>query len=164
MARYLVGIDLGTTHTVVALRPIDGPGPAVPALFEIEQLVAPGEVGRRPLLPSLRYHPGAEEVAPDDVALPWPNPDLALQLPVGVIGELAREFGSRVPGRLVSSAKSWLSHRSVDRTEPILPVGCAGRCRQDLAAARERKLSCARARRMEPPVSRPTRCRTRKSS
>ena len=37
--------------------------------------------------------------------------------------ELAQELGSQVPGHLVSSAKSWLSHRSVDRTAPILPWG-----------------------------------------
>ena len=123
MARYLVGIDLGTTHTVAAFAPVEAAGEPRPEIFEIEQLVAPAELGRRPLLPSLRYHPGEGEVAPEDVALPWPDPGLALQLPPGVIGELAREYGSRVPGRLVSSAKSWLSHRSVDRTEPILPWG-----------------------------------------
>jgi len=41
------------------------------------------------------------------------------------VGELARERGSRTPGRLVASAKSWLSHAGVDRTAPILPWGAA---------------------------------------
>ena len=40
-----------------------------------------------------------------------------------MVGEFAREQGARVPGRLVSSAKSWLSHGRVDRTAPILPWG-----------------------------------------
>ena len=40
-----------------------------------------------------------------------------------VIGRLARTLGAQVPGRLVTSAKSWLSHASVDRLAPILPWG-----------------------------------------
>jgi molecular chaperone DnaK (HSP70) len=32
-----------------------------------------------------------------------------------------RESGAEIPNRLISSAKSWLSHTGVDRTEPILP-------------------------------------------
>ena len=58
MAPYIVGIDLGTTHTVVAYAKASGglKDEGV-RLFEIEQLVAPGEVASRALLPSLRYHP-----------------------------------------------------------------------------------------------------------
>ena len=37
----------------------------------------------------------------------------------------ARELGSKVPGRLVVSAKSWLSHAGVDRNAAILPWGAA---------------------------------------
>jgi hypothetical protein len=37
------------------------------------------------------------------------------------VGEFARVFGSQVPTRLVSSAKSWLCHAGVDRRGPILP-------------------------------------------
>ena len=33
----------------------------------------------------------------------------------------ARSMGAKVPGRLVSSAKSWLSHAGVDRKAGILP-------------------------------------------
>jgi molecular chaperone DnaK (HSP70) len=86
-------------------------------LFEIEQLIAPGEISARPMFPSVRYHPSPGELADHDVALPWAESGSA------VLGELARELGSHVPGRLVTSAKSWLSHRSVDRTEAILPWG-----------------------------------------
>jgi hypothetical protein len=118
--RYIVGIDLGTTHTVVAYADI---AEAKRRLFEIEQLVAPGEVGGRPMLPSVRYHPAPGELAEQDTILPWPQTDAAIGISAGVIGELAKELGSRVPGRLVTSAKSWLSHRSVDRTEPVLPWG-----------------------------------------
>lgn len=113
-APCLVGIDLGTTHTVVAWG---RPGDAAVQLFEIDQLVAPGEVARRPLLPSLRYHPAPGELAAGETALPWPSAESA------VLGELARRLGAQVPGRLVASAKSWLSHAAVDRLAPTLPWG-----------------------------------------
>ncbi|WP_219114173.1 Hsp70 family protein [Janthinobacterium sp. UMAB-56] len=118
---WLVGIDLGTTNTVVAYADANA-GQAGIQLFAIEQLVAPGEVGARPLLPSLRYHPAAGEMAAGDLQLPWPQVEAAGDAPP-VLGTLARQFGAQVPGRLVSSAKSWLSHAHVDRQAPILPWG-----------------------------------------
>jgi molecular chaperone DnaK (HSP70) len=121
-SRYIVGIDLGTTHTVVAYVDTRG-GPGAPiTLFEIEQLVAPGEIEAKPLLHSLRYHPTSGELGDDDRQLPWHERAIE-DVPTGVVGQLARELGSKVPGRLVASAKSWLSHPSVDRTAPILPWG-----------------------------------------
>ena len=115
MARYVVGIDLGTTNTVVAYA---APGDAAVRLFEVEQLVAPGAVRAEPLLPSLRYHPSPGEFAPGALRLAWSPDDEP-----AVIGQLARRLGAQVPGRLVSSAKSWLSHAAVDRSAPILPWG-----------------------------------------
>ena len=123
-ARYLVGIDLGTTHTVVAYTDTAKDHDQI-HLFEIEQLVAPGEVASRSMLPSLRYHLMAGELAPGDIQLPWKAADQGPEVTQAVLGELARELGSRVPGRLVASAKSWLSHAAVDRTAPILPWGAA---------------------------------------
>src|SRR6516164_7564082 len=79
MARYLIGIDLGTTNTALAYVDLDrkptAKGPELHT-FQIPQLVAPGE---------------------------------------------ARNQGARVRGRLVTSAKSWLCHRGVDRSAPLLP-------------------------------------------
>ena len=120
-AAFLVGIDLGTTNTVVAYAAA-GDAQAGINLFAIEQLVAPGEVGARPLLPSLRYHPAAGELAAGDLPLPWPQQDVA-GAQAAVLGAFARQLGAQVPGRLVSSAKSWLSHANVDRQAPILPWG-----------------------------------------
>ncbi len=118
---WLVGIDLGTTNTVVAYAAA-GDAQAEINLFAIEQLLAPGEVGARPLLPSLRYHPAAGELAAGDLQLPWPQDDVtSAEHPV--LGAVARQLGAQVPGRLVSSAKSWLSHGNVDRQAPILPWG-----------------------------------------
>ncbi|MDR5868738.1 Hsp70 family protein, partial [Caballeronia sp. LZ062] len=117
-ARYRVGIDLGTSNTVVAYAEA---GSNDIRVFAVEQLVGPGEVAAQPLLPSLRYHPAPGELAPGDVQLPW-SPASGTE-PPAVVGRLARHLGAQVPGRLVSSAKSWLSHASVDRVAPILPWG-----------------------------------------
>ena len=38
-----------------------------------------------------------------------------------VVGTFARDHGAKVPGRLVGSAKSWLSHSGVDRKAKLLP-------------------------------------------
>lgn len=119
---YLVGIDLGTTNTVLAYAR-DGQGAI--ELLSIEQLVAPGEVAAAPLLPSMRYHPGADELAPGELQLPWNVSDVAGVEHVA-LGRLARVLGAATPGRLVASAKSWLSHTGVDRMAPILPWGAEG--------------------------------------
>jgi molecular chaperone DnaK (HSP70) len=116
---YLVSIDLGTTNTVLAYAL---PGAGQVELLAIEQLVAPGEVAGAPLLPSMRYHPAEGELAPGELQLPWLQQD-----PAGVervaVGRLARLLGAQTPGRLVASAKSWLSHAGVDRMAAILPWG-----------------------------------------
>ncbi|TKC92494.1 molecular chaperone DnaK [Trinickia terrae] len=120
MKQYIVGIDLGTSNTVVAYAEAGGNEIRV---FDIEQLVGVGEVAARPMLPSVRYHAAESELNADSLTLPWqPEADLASPQPA-VIGRLARALGAQVPGRLVASAKSWLSHASVDRLAPILPWG-----------------------------------------
>ncbi|HZG68491.1 MAG TPA: Hsp70 family protein, partial [Herpetosiphonaceae bacterium] len=115
--RYIVGIDLGTTHSVVAYTRAELGEDEMPEvrLLEIAQVVAPGEVKAQPLLPSFLFMPGPHDVPVGALGLPW-NPDIAY-----AVGEFARNRGAELPARLVGSAKSWLSHRSVDRTEPILP-------------------------------------------
>jgi len=120
---YSVGIDLGTTHTVVACAAVATRAAGDPIhLFDIEQLVGPGAVAARPLLPSLRYHPATGELPAGTNTLPWPE---APGDDGAVIGEWARQLGAQVPGRLVASAKSWLSHAAVDRQAAILPWGSA---------------------------------------
>lgn len=113
-SQYLVGIDLGTTHTVVAYAAINDPEKNI-RLFEVRQLVAPGEVAERPLLPSVRYHPAQGEFS--DAAGFLTAEDGA------ILGEAARVLGAKSQGRLLTSAKSWLSHASVDHTAAILPWG-----------------------------------------
>lgn len=113
--QFLVGIDLGTTHTVVAFARADQTASEI-RIFNIEQLVSPGEVAARPLLPSVRYHPAEGELSEADLAF-LPTEDKA------VIGEAARVLGAKTQGRFVTSAKSWLSHPSIDHTADVLPWG-----------------------------------------
>jgi molecular chaperone DnaK (HSP70) len=113
--RYLVGIDLGTTNTACAY--VDTTIGRTIRVFDVPQLVAPGRVAARPTLPSFLYLAGAHDLPPGSLDLPWAaGRDYA-------VGELARDQGERVLGRLVASAKSWLCHAGVDRTAKILPYG-----------------------------------------
>ncbi len=116
-AKYHIGIDLGTTHTVVAYALTKRKNAKI-QIFNIEQLVALGEVDSRKLLPSVRYHPAKGELSTADIAYS-PSGETA------VIGEAARQLSAKTQGRFVSSAKSWLSHPSIDHTAAILPWGSA---------------------------------------
>ena len=113
--RYCVGIDLGTTNSAVAC--VDTTAGKHVEIFPVPQLVAESTLAALPTLPSFLYLAGEHEIAPGALALPW---DAARAFAVGTF---ARVQGTRVPGRLVSSAKSWLCHGGVDRTAAILPWG-----------------------------------------
>ena len=110
--RQVVGIDLGTSNTAIArFEPRGNALETVP----LRQRISATEVAERNLLPSFLYLPGAYELPAEATSLPWdPERDY-------LVGEFARYQGSRVPGRCVVSAKSWLAHRSVDPTSPMLP-------------------------------------------
>src|SRR5262245_44510716 len=111
--RFIVGIDLGTTNSAVAY--VDSQERDVKVkVFPILQFVAPGEIEAREVLPSFHYTLAAGEFAA--TRLPWETTDSK-----HIVGILAREHGASVPGRLVVSAKSWLSHSGVDRTANLLP-------------------------------------------
>jgi molecular chaperone DnaK (HSP70) len=114
-SRYVVGIDLGTTNSAVCY--VDtSEEPWKVQTFPVAQLVAPGVVESRETLPSFHYQPAPGELAPVSLKLPWNK-----EPPGHAVGFFARDHGTLVPGRLVVSAKSWLSHSGVDRTSPILP-------------------------------------------
>jgi molecular chaperone DnaK (HSP70) len=117
-SKYVIGIDLGTTNCALAYAPEGGAPREQPpvALFDIPQLVNPGEVRDEPLLPSFLYLPGSSDFPAGSITLPWD------ESPGYVAGALAQKRGAEVASRLVSSAKSWLSHAGVDRTAPILPL------------------------------------------
>ena len=114
---YVIGIDLGTTNSVVAYTEANiekGQTPDIRVL-PIPQLVAPGTVENRNVLPSFVLIPGQHDVPEGSLGLPW-NPDNDI-----VVGEFARERGAELPQRLIASSKSWLCHPLVDRNKAILP-------------------------------------------
>ena len=116
---YVIGIDLGTTNSALAWAEIkpdaDLFAPANVRLLPLPQLENPGEVREESLLPSFLYLPGSADFPAGTLALPWdPARDY-------VVGRLAQKRGVENAGRLVASAKSWLSHSGVDRTAALLP-------------------------------------------
>jgi molecular chaperone DnaK (HSP70) len=117
-SRYLIGIDLGTTNSVVAYidtqKVADADSPI--RVFPVPQLVGPGEVRTLPALPSFLYFPTEDELSAGGVSATWDED------PPMVTGVLAREQGALVPSRQVSSAKSWLSYPGVHRRAKILPA------------------------------------------
>jgi molecular chaperone DnaK (HSP70) len=116
-SRFVVGIDLGTTNCALAWVDTSTDAPPAIHMQDIPQLVNPGEVGHRALLPSFLYIPGEIDFPAGSLAVPWdPSPPY-------VVGDVARRRGAENPSRLVASAKSWLSHSGADRKGPILPWG-----------------------------------------
>ena len=117
-SRYLIGIDLGTTNSVVAyIDTQDGVDAGSPIhVFQVPQLVGHGEVRTLPALPSFLYFPTEDELSAGAVSATWDED------PPMVTGVLARDQGALVPSRQVSSAKSWLSYAGVDRRARILPA------------------------------------------
>ncbi len=113
-ASHAVGIDLGTTNTVVAsaiLPRESAPAPSV-VPFDLPQLVGAAEVTALPMLPSVLYAPLDAEGAVDPFGdAPW------------IVGAYARARAGEVAGRAVTSSKSWLVHPSVDRAAAVLPWG-----------------------------------------
>ncbi len=117
MSRYVVGIDLGTTNSALAYADTGAAGDELPPIapLPLPQVVGLNDVSDRPVLPSFLYLPAAKEFPAGSTDLPWKSSSDR------IIGAFAREHGAKVPGRLVSSAKSWLSHNGVDRKSAILP-------------------------------------------
>jgi len=120
---YVVGIDLGTTHCALSYVDADlSEGDAIASWdLEVPQLVAPGQVDARALLPSFFYLPHPSELSEGDRTLPWTSSAVPESAPF-VVGELARAQGAKSPTRLVASAKSWLCHSGLDRRGAVLPV------------------------------------------
>lgn len=109
--RFL-GIDLGTTNCSVAYA-ADDDSPV--NIFCIPQLIHPGETAAEPLLESALYLAQDGEFADGALDLPWAAGRKE------IAGRLAARRGAETSGRLVTSAKSWLSATGMDRTGAILP-------------------------------------------
>jgi len=132
--QYIIGIDLGTTNCAVsyvdvaglkeaAARDLDQKFPDKRQWikpFSIPQLTGLGEFTKIPVLPSFLYIPGEYDISKDVLKHPWKKRQDMF------VGAFARDHGSKIPARLVSSAKSWLCNPAVDRTARILPWGSEG--------------------------------------
>jgi molecular chaperone DnaK (HSP70) len=116
-AKFSIGIDLGTTHSVLSYIDISqaDSDDIIQKVLQIPQLIAPGVIEDKAQLPSFLYQAHPSELAAGETVLPWS------QQPQFLVGEIARYLGEKTPIRLVSSAKSWLCHAGVDCKAPILP-------------------------------------------
>ncbi len=116
-AKFSIGIDLGTTHSVLSYVDISDleNNEVIQKVLQIPQLTTPGVIEDKAQLPSFLYQAHDAELAEGENVLPWTNQ------PKHLVGEIARHLGSKTPIRLVSSAKSWLCHAGVDCKSPILP-------------------------------------------
>ncbi|MEW4566070.1 Hsp70 family protein [Bremerella sp. JC770] len=114
-SRYLVGIDLGTTNSAVTFFDTQAEGAAIET-FLVPQVIAPGQIEARTTLPSFHYQSAQGEFPQDALRLPWSTTS-----ETNAVGMFARDHGTSVPGRMITSAKSWLSHSGVDRTAALLP-------------------------------------------
>ena len=115
-SRFIIGIDLGTTNSVVSYVDRNAKDKKVEE-FKVQQVIAPGETDACDSLPSFCYLPLDHEQEKGTMALPWKSKE------TNSVGTFARNHGSGIPERFVSSAKSWLSHKGVDRMAGILPWG-----------------------------------------
>ncbi|MCG8563710.1 MAG: hsp70 family protein, partial [Desulfobacterales bacterium] len=129
--QYVIGIDLGTTNSavsyvdVVGLREETAKGGTPDKekwikVFNVPQLTGHGEFTKVPVLPSFLYIPGKYDISQEVLKHPWKKREDMFA------GVFARDHGSKIPSRLVSSAKSWLCNPQADRTAKILPWGSQG--------------------------------------
>ena len=113
-AQYVIGVDLGTTNSVIAYTRVGEDQPAI-ELLSVPQLTAAGTVESLDALPSFLYLPPKHEEGDSSLDLPWASN------PGYVVGQMARRQSAELPDRSVGAAKSWLTHSRVDRHAAILP-------------------------------------------
>jgi len=130
--QYVIGIDLGTTNSAVsyvdvtALNDDTSMGKkhrekkSLVKVFNVPQLTGHGEFTKNPVLPSFLYIPGKYDISKEVLKHPWKKRQDFFA------GGFARDHGSKIPSRLVSSAKSWLCNDQADRRSKILPWGSEG--------------------------------------
>lgn len=130
--QYIIGIDLGTTNSAVSyidlavLKDVKSSGKRdiekknCIKVFSVPQITGHGEFTKSPVLPSFLYIPGEYDISKEGLKHPWKKREDLFA------GSFARDHGSKIPSRLVSSAKSWLCNLNADRKAKILPWGSEG--------------------------------------
>lgn len=129
---YIIGIDLGTTNSAVSyvdLKSLIEDSSKTRSrldrknlikVFTVPQLTGYGELSKLQILPSFLYIPGDYDISKESLKHPWKKREDIF------VGSFARDFGSKIPSRLVCSAKSWLCNPGADRKAKILPWGSEG--------------------------------------
>lgn len=112
-AKYLIGIDLGTTNCTMAYSFLEENSPI--EQFSIPQLVASTTQDEILSLPSFHYFLLPEELKAKVAGISW-DPTRKF-----CVGSFAQSRGAELPSRLIASAKSWLCHSGIDRREELLP-------------------------------------------
>lgn len=113
-AQYAIGIDLGTTNSVVSYVNLDSENADV-ELLDIQQLTGPATLEIRKNLPSFCYLATEAEIDKRAFDVPWEEDrDYA-------VGDVANKEAALVPARTIAAAKSWLAYSRIDRREPVLP-------------------------------------------
>ena len=112
LAKFCIGIDLGTTNCAMAFVPLNGEA-SQSEIFPIPQWETYGSLIEALTLPSFLYLPRAEE-ATQMLGKAFADREW-------IVGRFARKQAAEAPGRVAHSAKSWLCHHAVDRSAPFLP-------------------------------------------
>jgi molecular chaperone DnaK (HSP70) len=119
--KFSIGIDLGTSNSVLAFSPLSGDGGS--DVLAIPQWDTPSTVTESATVPSFLYLP--EEAIAAQIRGRGPGSG------DWVVGSLAQRKASETPGRVAQSAKSWLCHHAADRSAPFLPWGSDVLAQQD---------------------------------
>ncbi len=114
---YSIGIDLGTTNSVLAYIDLKQPQRG-PQVLPIAQWESAESYRHNELLPSFLCALTADEGENGFKADEGPPPGAWAGWQAGLF---ARQQLALRPGRVIASAKSWLCHLDIDRTAPILP-------------------------------------------
>ena len=117
MSKYIIGIDLGTTNSTLSYINTEQYDEAKSQIqqLKIRQIEAGAVIGESYTLPSFLYFFLSEEKVKNEFVLKRSDSSIC-------VGAYAKERGSEVPTRVISSAKSWLCHSSVDPKADILPL------------------------------------------
>lgn len=123
-AKYIVGIDLGTTHSACYFfdQSQEHQKPIIQR-FSFRQYFSEERLKDLDLLPSFIYLLDDSDEQRFVQKLPWED-SLKRSL---IVGSYAKDQGYKKPSQWVKSAKSWLVHGGVNRKEAILPIEGEGK-------------------------------------
>lgn len=116
-SRFIIGIDLGTTHCALSYFDRYDPQAGIQSLA-IPQWDVTGGMVRKNTLPSFIYLLSKAEIKRQDKKLPIHDPDSSIEF---IVGREARDRLSTQPDRVIHSAKSWLCHGGINRNAKTLP-------------------------------------------